>query len=240
MIKKKYIYAVVVAAIIFVGGFVAYYVLNPNYTITGTIIDTESGQGIGAVKIQTDNQEVTSTDDGTYEINGVKKDTVLKYIVPPIYQPVEVSIDYENGTKTSFHTVQITKDLEVSPTEEERASRVRKEVDVIFKDFMFGRYAEEYDLMHPDSQKLISKEDFVKSAQDDLKNVSLTDYKIGDIRFLDTWHAAPLNKDYSNVVEVDVSYTAQFLGISQTINQTTHYVKVDGKWRWFRTPSSGS
>ena len=87
--------------------------------------------------------------------------------------------------------------------------------------------------MHPDCQALISKDDFIKTQQENFKGVSVTDIKLGNVKFLDKWHFDELNKDYNNVAEVETSINALYLGMNQTINQLSHFVKVGDQWRWF-------
>lgn len=241
MMSKKTILIFITAVIIVLGvGFIAYYLLNPRYIISGKITDAENGQAVQGVKIQAGKQETLTDENGAFEIKRVKKDTQLIFTVTPEYQPIVESIDYQGGDKEGLFTIKIMKDLELIPTGEERANRVKTDVEQIIKDVMFGRFEEAYDALDPDNQKLISKEEYVKQSQDAFKSVSLTDYKIVDVRFLDQWHSTELNKDYFNVAEVEIAftYTRQASGVSQTMNRVTHAVKVDGKWRWFYSPSS--
>lgn len=239
-LAKKYIlFYVAMFLVVVIGGVAAFYLLNPNYIIDGKIIDAESGKSVKGVTIRTAEQEVTTGEDGVYEIKNIKKDTALNISVPPEYETLEATVDYQTDNKESLHTIRISNDLDLTPTEAEKTNRVKKDVEAIIRDLMFGKYAEEYDAMEPDSKARISKEDYVKTAQEAFKAVSLTDYKLGDVKFLDKWNASPIvNKDYFNVAEVEVTYVGQIMGISQTVNKVTHYIKIDGQWRWFYAPGS--
>lgn len=214
-------------------GYGVYYLLNPVHTITGRVVDSDNSKPVKGLKVQAGKQESITQANGTYELKNVKKNTAIVYSVPSIYKETNPKINYDESKKVDLHTKKITKDILLDITESEKIVRVKAFEEKLHNDFKFARYENLYDAMHSDSQKQISKSDYINRAKKDLESVTLTDTKVGNVTFLDTWHFEELNKDYKNVAEIEDSYTIQFLGINQTINQLTHAVKENGQWKWF-------
>ena len=224
-----------IVLVLVVGGGVVYYLLNPVYIVTGKVTDTDNGKLVKGLKVQANNQESETADDGIYELKNVKKNTAVKYIISPEYEQISPQINYNEFTKINLHTRKINKDLDLNITQDEKVKRVRATIEKIFEDEKFGRFDDLYEELHPDCQALISKEDFIKDRKNFFSTATLVDYKIGDIKFLDKWHFDELNKDYENTAEAETTYVAQYLGMTLNSNNLTHYVKVNGQWKYFWT-----
>lgn len=151
-----------------------------------------------------------------------------------------VVVAYGGGSRT-----QITK-TQVSKTDQVRSIENRW-----MYDFQFGKVDDLYNMLNPDSQKLVSQANFALSeersrgykvdgrTEERLPGTgTITDYKIGKISFLDSWTYELNGKTYSDVAAVEETLNLQAPGMTETQNDTAHWVNVNGNWtRFYPTPS---
>lgn len=235
--KKISITVIVLAALGLVAGavYAAYNVLNPTYVVAGRFVDADNGKPVENIAIKANGIETKTDKDGRYSITQLKEGTAVEILPPKEYLPPDYKIDYSAATSTSWNSKEIKKDYVLAITDEEKQARLRKDIDDVYNAYKSGNWDMAFDVMHPDSQQRFKKEDYIALNVKNFEGITITDYKIGNIKFLDKWKDEKTGKEYTNVAEADVSITGQIGAVSQTVNQPAHFVKHDNKWRWFST-----
>ncbi|MCX6810077.1 MAG: hypothetical protein NTZ65_05055 [Candidatus Berkelbacteria bacterium] len=232
--KKSKVLLVVVSAVavlILMGAIVLFFF--PIYSISGKLIDSDTNKSMEGIEMSLGMRKVKTSNQGDFTVKNIGKNNPLIANLPKEYEKSETKIDYNLSKKSGLFVKKVSIDAKANPNQEERIKRVRTAVEELMNDTKFGKSDAEYDALHPDCQKTISKEDFIKQRKDDTSGLSMTDFKIGNIKFLDSWKFDKTGVEYKNVAEAETTYTLQLLGMTQPLNKLTHYVNVDGKWRCF-------
>jgi hypothetical protein len=225
-------------ALIVLAVFIAYSALNPKYTITGKFVDAYSKDPVSGVTVAAGGKRATSDKSGHYELSGVSKDSSVSVTASKAYVRTGMKVDYASAKSTSWNKKQVTDNVTLHITTAEKEARLRKDADGIYSAFKFGRWSDVYDAMTADSKTRISKDDYTAEMKKNTESLTITNYKVGDVKFLDSW-TSDINKQvFHDVAQADITITAQVLGITQDVNQAAHFVKEGGHWKWFYNPSS--
>jgi len=98
------------------------------------------------------------------------------------------------------------------------------------KQHEFGR---EYDLLHPDVQALISRDEFVRYMEQQ-RPYDIVGFTVGAANVLVS--GSVLGKSYENVAQVPVQATVRVGAQVSQRGWLSYAAKTDGLWRWFRGP----
>jgi len=236
--KKTILIGLIALVVIIIGGWLAYNALNPTYSISGKFIDLDNGKPVQGVTIKIGNKEFKSTSDGRYEISKVNKNDSIEIKVTDSYEPVTADLSFDNAKKTSWKTREINKDYALQITKKEKESRLLRDITEIYNAFKYERWGDVYTAMHPDCKEKISEADYISKMKTNMEGFAITGFSIENPKFLEKWVFDVTNKEYKEAASADVSLKVQMLGIEQTMNQSAHYVKEGGKWKWFYSDES--
>lgn len=234
---KKTLVGILVAIAVLVAFWAVHSVLNPTYNISGKITDSDNGNPVQGVVLRSGDHKYESQSDGSYKIDGLKKNTQITVIPPKGYVTPTLTIDYSTATKSSWDEKALSNDISLEITQDEKKSRLLEGIKKIYDAFQYGRYGDDYDLMQSDSKKTITKDKYIATLEKGFGDITITDYKISNPTFLDKWYFKQAKKSYQEVAQADISFKVQVSGINQTINQSVHFIKEGGQWRWFYSPN---
>lgn len=94
-------------------------------------------------------------------------------------------------------------------------------------------YGREYDLLHPDSQRFVSKGEFIRFMELTV-DYEILDVTYGEISYVDAWSYR--GNTYHDVAVVPLNMVLLQKGQRKTAAWSAHLVKANGIWRWFRAP----
>lgn len=231
--SKKFILFGVLILIAGIGGWFVYSFLNPTYNVNGRFTDADNGEPVQGVVLKVEDKEVKSDQNGNYSLNGISEDASIEINTPEAYKPKDAGLDYSASGKVDWNTRELNKDFSLQITKDEKKKRLIQDIEEIHNSFKFERWEDAYDMMHSDSRKQITKENYVSKMKETMEGAGITDYSIENVKFLDAWTWETTDKEYANVATADVSLKVQAFGSEQTINQGIHFVKENGMWRWF-------
>lgn len=210
-----------------------------HYSITGTITNIADGLPIQNIEVGIDDK-ITKTDiRGKFDFSDLpiyfKGDLFVrtqdKY---EVVEPIKISFSERN------------EDLKIQlvpmPLEMQKIS---------YNYTKHKQYGEDYDLLHPDMQAKVSKEDYVDYMTKSIENLEgmpeevmeiiLGECKYGEVKLLPTWEYEEIGKSYNDVAVIQYScpvtiQTTIFGEKTLTREGTSHWVKSEGYWRWFLRP----
>lgn len=228
---KKLLY-ILGGIVILIGLVITLFVLN--YSITGRIINIIDSLPVGNIEVNL-GDKISKTD-----INGQFEFSKL-----PIYFKGNLSI----GVLDKYET---TEPIQVSFFADEKDLKIQlvptalETQKISYSYIKHKQYGEDYDLLHPDIQVMISKENFIDNMKksyeglEDVSNITFGECEYGEVKLLPTWEYKEIGKTYIDVAVIQYSclVIAQttFGEMKRTYEGTTHLVKNEGYWRWFLAP----
>lgn len=136
----------------------------------------------------------------------------------PGHMPFSLDVDLGSGVNT------VTIKPSLTPT---------ATYDRMLYDTQYGRPARSYRYILPAERKLVSLAEW----SSDEKIVQMTSYKLGKNRVLSNWTSQLLKRRFSNVVEIDRTYTEEVIstkysdyGHTYHNSSSQHWVLQDGIW----------
>jgi hypothetical protein len=217
-----------VVAVIIVGGLV--FLFSFTYSVKGKITDILNNEPIAKATLSLGDKIAKSNSEGDFAFEGLK---LWERKSIQIESPSEFE-EYNQDIMPaySFTKRAIEQNIELCPTAKTTSIRLDG-----FEQHQ--QWAEMYDLLHPDTQKLVTKKQFVayyKKLQKwlDDNSIEVSDFKTGDVKMLKKWKDSTTKKTYTDVAELQHSYKISFLGFRHTDGDVMHLAKADGFWRWFR------
>lgn len=157
--------------------------------------------------------EATATvgPDGRFEVVGLPPGPIVVRVAAPSHEPTETTITLLPSSNEAS--------IDLSLTPEQTYLRY-------FEAYKFGRIVLAYKYVHPDIRKKQSLRVFTK----DMQSTTAVSLVFGKTRTLAKWKSSLSKKSYSNVAEIDRTYTGEYLGTRFTDNASQHWVKVAGIW----------
>lgn len=203
-------------------GLLMVFVAGCGLTVTGKVTDKLFGSAVKNATVTYNNKTTKVLSDGVFSLGGIKKGSSIS-IKAPGYETSNVKVDNEKTSVALIKTPEQT---------------VKDAVNCL----AYQQYDLHYQYLHPDCQKLISKDAYVAYRTQQDTTVSLTIKSVvvatDQIRMLPSWtDSTGTKKTYTNVAEVPMTifYTAPLTGDS-TMKQAGHLAKADdGTWRLFWT-----
>jgi hypothetical protein len=165
-------------------GLLMVFVAGCGLTVTGKVTDKLFGSAVKNATVTYNNKTAKVLSDGIFSVGGIKKGSSIS-IKAPGYETSNVKVDNEKTSVALIKTPEQT-------------------VKDASNCLAYQQYDLYYQYLHPDCQKLISKDDYVASRKKEATTVVVTitsvNVAVDQIRMLPSWtNSIDPKKTYTNV-----------------------------------------
>lgn len=191
-------------------------------TLTGKVLDVYSGQPIENALVATGKQKTKSNYKGSYKLSNVpEKINLTVQVFDKKYEVLETKI---TGTTK--------KDLLINLKPHEALAYINSLVQA-------KQFDEEYNLLHSDIKKMVSKNQAIQLWENDSKEIEDLLYsfrfQVGNYKILNEWFLDTTNKSYDNVAEIQQTKISTHVFGDMSNTRAVHLIKDNGRWTWVLT-----